>query len=100
MSNTKVHFGFPLEYVTDIDASKRFFVEVLGLYLERDHPTFVQFKDDNGARYAIATDAPMERADVPELWWVVEDAHAALTSMSAGAEISMPLREMPFGTCF
>src|SRR5439155_954567 len=44
IANTKARFGFALEYVSDIDAAKRFFVDVLGLELERDHPTFAQFK--------------------------------------------------------
>src|SRR5205823_11505546 len=37
MASTKARFGFPLEYVPDIHAAKRFFVDVLGLELERDH---------------------------------------------------------------
>jgi catechol 2,3-dioxygenase-like lactoylglutathione lyase family enzyme len=36
-------FGFVLEYVPDIEAAKRFCTEVLGLVMERYHPTFVQF---------------------------------------------------------
>lgn len=34
-------FGFALEYVTDVEAVKRFYVDVLGLEVEREHPTFV-----------------------------------------------------------
>jgi catechol 2,3-dioxygenase-like lactoylglutathione lyase family enzyme len=95
-------FGFALEYVTDVDAAKRFFVEVLGLEVERDHPTFVQFKAGDSASYAIASDQPMDPATAgkPELWWVVDDAEAAFGEMSARAEVSLPLRQMPFGTCF
>lgn len=33
--NSKAKFGFVLEYVTDIEATKRFYVEVLGLEVER-----------------------------------------------------------------
>ena len=36
----------------------------------------------------------------PELWWLVEDVEAAYRGMSASAELSTPLRQMPFGTCF
>lgn len=95
-------FGFALEYVTDVDTAKRFFVEVLGLEVERDHPTFVQFKAGDGARYAIASDEPIDptAADKPELWWLVDDAEAAFSEMSARAEVSLPVRQMPFGTCF
>jgi len=102
MAASKAQFGFALEYVTDVEAAKRFFVEVLGLEVERDHPTFVQFKAGDGASYAIASDEPMDpkAADKPELWWVIDDAESAFREMSSRAEVSMPLRQMPFGTCF
>ncbi|MGI9149693.1 MAG: VOC family protein [Chloroflexota bacterium] len=95
-------FGFALEYVTDVEATKRFLVDVLGIEVERDHPTFVQFKAGDGARYAITSDEPIDptAADTPELWWVVDDAGAAFREMSTRAEVSLPLRQMPFGTCF
>jgi catechol 2,3-dioxygenase-like lactoylglutathione lyase family enzyme len=101
-TKSTARFGFALEYVRDIEAAKRFFVDVLGLEVERDHPTFVQFQAGDGARYAIASDEPMDpaAADKPELWWVVDDAEATFRDMSARAEVSMPLRQMPFGTCF
>ena len=99
MANS-ARFGFPLEYTTDIQATKRFFTDVLGLELDRDHPTFVQFKDAGGAAYAIASDQPMDRGDVPELWWTVDNAEQALAEMSRKAEVAMTLREMPFGKCF
>ena len=98
MTNTR--FGFALEYTKDIPATKRFFTDILGLQVDRDHPTFVQFKDTNGGAYAIASDAPMDKGDVPELWWVVDDAEAACAQMSQSAELAMPLREMSFGKCF
>ena len=102
MATSSARFGFALEYVSDIDAAKRFFTKVLGLELERDHPTFVQFKAGNGAAYAIASDERMNPADngAPELWWVIDNAEQAFAEMSAQGEVSMPLREMPFGKCF
>ena len=95
-------FGFALEYVPDVQSAKHFFVDVLGLEVERDHPTFVQFSDSRGARYAIASDERMNPGEdgVPELWWVVDNVQAAFQEMSARAEVSMPPRQMPFGTCF
>jgi catechol 2,3-dioxygenase-like lactoylglutathione lyase family enzyme len=93
-------FAFPLEYTQDIPAMRRFYTDVLGLQLDRDHPTFLQFKDANGAAYAVASDAPMDRGDVPELWWTVDNAEAACADMSQQAELAMPLRDMPFGKCF
>ena len=89
-----------LEYATDIDRTKRFFADVLGLEVDRDHPSFVQFKDKSGAAYAIASDEPMQPGVTPELWWAVADAEAALKDMASKGEISMPLRQMPFGKYF
>jgi catechol 2,3-dioxygenase-like lactoylglutathione lyase family enzyme len=97
---TNVRFAFAIEYTQDIPGTKRFFTDVLGLQVERDHPTFVQFKDANGAAYAIASDAPMDTGDAPELWWAVDNAAAACAEMSKSAELAMPLRELPFGKCF
>jgi predicted enzyme related to lactoylglutathione lyase len=102
MAASKAQFAFALEYVSDVAATKRFLVDVLGLDVERDHPTFVQFKAGDGARYAIASDEPMEpsKRGEPELWWLVDDVEAAFSEMSNRGEVSMPLRQMPFGTCF
>ena len=55
-------FGFALEYVTDIEASKRYYVDVLGLAVQRYHPTFVQFD-----HFAIASDESMSGTREPEL---------------------------------
>ncbi len=94
MSN-HAKFGFVLEYVTDVEAARRFYVDVLGLEVQRYHPTFVQFED-----FAIASDASLSGTREPELYWIVEDASAALKDLSGRAEIVMPLREMPFGKVF
>jgi catechol 2,3-dioxygenase-like lactoylglutathione lyase family enzyme len=94
MSNAP-QFGFALEYVTDIEAAKRFYVEVLGLKVERYHPTFVQF-----ASFAIASDESLGGKDEPELYWVVDDAEAAFSDLSQKAEVSLPLKELPFGKVF
>jgi catechol 2,3-dioxygenase-like lactoylglutathione lyase family enzyme len=95
-------FGFALEYVSDVQATKDFFVNVLGLRVDRDHPTFAQFSDASGASYAIASDERMDPSQegVPELWWVVDNVSTAFAEMSAKSEVSMPLKHMPFGTCF
>jgi catechol 2,3-dioxygenase-like lactoylglutathione lyase family enzyme len=94
MSN-QPHFGFALEYVPDIEAAKRFYVEVLGLEVERYHPTFVQFQ-----HFAIASDESMGGNNEPELYWLVADAEAAFNELSQKAEVSMPLKQMPFGKVF
>ncbi len=88
-------FGFVLEYVTDVEAARRFYVDVLGLEVQRYHPTFVQFED-----FAIASDASLSGTREPELYWIVEDAEAAFKDLWGQAEIVMPLKEMPFGKVF
>lgn len=94
MSN-KPKFGFFLEYVTDIEAAKRFYVEILGLEVERTSPTFVQF-----SHFAIAGDESMSGTREPELYWLVDDAEAAFKDFSKKADVVMPLKQMPFGKVF
>jgi len=88
-------FGFVIEYVTDIEAAKRFYVEVLGLEVERYHPTFVQFKS-----FALASDEPLGRSGDPEVYWLVADAEAAFADLSQKAEVSLSLQQMPYGKVF
>jgi catechol 2,3-dioxygenase-like lactoylglutathione lyase family enzyme len=102
MTNITARWGFALEYVTDVQSTRQFLVDVLGLKVERDHPTFVQFSDAGGASYAIASDERMDptQEGVPELWWVVDDAHSAFEELSKKSQVSLPLTDKPFGTCF
>jgi len=93
--NNKPEFGFILEYVTDIETTKQFYVEVLGLKVERDSPTFVQF-----GHFALASDEAMSDTRDPEIYWVVDDAEAALNGFSQKAQINLPLKQMPFGKVF
>jgi predicted enzyme related to lactoylglutathione lyase len=88
-----------VEYVADVEAAKRFYVDVLGLDVEQEHPTFIQFKDEAGSRYAIASDAPLGSGE-PEVYWHVADAEAAYRALSPTAKISRPLEQMPFGKVF
>jgi predicted enzyme related to lactoylglutathione lyase len=94
MSN-KPGFGFVLEYVTDIEAAKRFYTDVVGLKVERYHPTYVQFE-----HFAIANDESLSGSRDPEVYWLVEDAEEAFRDLSGKTEITMPLRQMPFGKVF
>jgi catechol 2,3-dioxygenase-like lactoylglutathione lyase family enzyme len=91
----KPRFGFVIEYVKDVEAAKRFYVDVLGLEVERYHPTFVQFDT-----FAIAGDEPMAGNGEPELYWLVDDAEAAFSELSQKAEVTLPLKQVPFGKVF
>ena len=88
-------FGFVVEYVDDIEAARRFYADVVGLRVEREHPTFVQFE-----HFAIASDAPVGGTGEPEVYWIVDDVQAAFARISAEAEVVQPLTELPFGTAF
>jgi predicted enzyme related to lactoylglutathione lyase len=93
---TKPGFGFVLEYVDDIKAARNFYVGVLGLEVEREHPTFVQFES-----FAIASDESLSGTRDLELYWVVDDADAALAeAVRDKADIVEGMREMPFGKVF
>lgn len=93
--NTNPQFGLALAYVTDIETAKRFYVDILGLEVQRDSPAFVQFQN-----FAIATDESMDGTRGLELYWLVEDAEAAFGDLSEKAEICLPLKQMPFGKVF
>ncbi|HEX5501519.1 MAG TPA: VOC family protein [Thermomicrobiales bacterium] len=93
-------FAFALEYVPDVEAVKRFYVDVLGLEVEREHPTFVQFKDRAGANYAIASDESLGGRNELELYWLVDDVEAAYRELSGKVEVSVPLRQVPYGKVF
>lgn len=88
-------FGFVVEYVKDIEASKEFYVDVLGLEVQREHQTFVQFET-----FAIATDDPMGGEAAQELYWLVSDVDSAFKLLSGKAEICLPLKQVPFGRVF
>jgi catechol 2,3-dioxygenase-like lactoylglutathione lyase family enzyme len=87
-------FGFVIEYVKDIEAARRFYVEVLGLHVERHHPTFIQF-----SHFAIANDDSLSGGRDPELYWLVDDAEAAYAELR-DKDVSRPLEQMPFGKVF
>lgn len=88
-------FGFILENVSDIEAAKSFYVDILGLAVERYHPTFVQFD-----HFAIASDQSMTGTREPEIYWLVDDAEAAYKELSQKGEVVVPLKQMPFGKVF
>lgn len=93
--SVKPRVGFVVEYVADIEEAKRFYVDVLGLKMERYHPTFIQF-----GTFAIANDQSMSGSRDPELYWLVDDAEEAFRELSQKAEVVAPLHRMPFGRVF
>jgi catechol 2,3-dioxygenase-like lactoylglutathione lyase family enzyme len=90
-----LHFGPALEYVKDIDEARRFYVDVMGLKVARQHAKFVQFDD-----FAIASDEAMGSGRERELYWLVDDAEAAFAELSRRAAVTMPIKQLPFGKVF
>ncbi len=89
-------FGFILEYVTNIEAARRFYEDVLGFQVERYHPVFVQFNN----HFAIASDKSLTGSRAPEVYWLVDDAEAAFKELSSKAEIMIPLKQAAYGRVF
>ena len=92
---TTPRFGFVVEYVKDIERAKRFYLDVLGLELQREAPSFVQFE-----HFAIASDEPLGGTGGPEVYWLVDDAEAVWRELSMQAEVALPLTAKPFGKVF
>jgi catechol 2,3-dioxygenase-like lactoylglutathione lyase family enzyme len=88
-------FGFAIEYVDDIQAATRFYTDVLGLKVEREHESFVQFD-----HFAIATDEALGGSRELELYWLVDDAEAARAALSKNCEVTKEVTQMPFGKVF
>jgi|WetSurMetagenome_2_1015567.scaffolds.fasta_scaffold391426_1 predicted enzyme related to lactoylglutathione lyase len=90
-------FGMVVESVPDIEAAKRFYTEVLGLKMERYHPTYIQFQN-----FAIGSDPTLsgEKSGRQELYWIVEDADAAYQELSQTEQVVLPLQQLPFGKVF
>jgi catechol 2,3-dioxygenase-like lactoylglutathione lyase family enzyme len=92
---TTPRFGFALEYVSDVDAARRYYEDVLGLKVERYHPTYVQFE-----HFAVASDESLSGTNEPELYWLVDDAQQAFEELSKRGDVSIPLQDKPFGKVF
>jgi catechol 2,3-dioxygenase-like lactoylglutathione lyase family enzyme len=92
---TPPRFGFAIEYVDDIQAATRFYTQVMGLKVERQHPSFVQFD-----HFAIATDEALAGSRELELYWLVDDAEAARKALPESAEVTLEITQMPFGKVF
>ncbi len=88
-------FGFVIQYVRDVEASRRFYEDVVGLKAEREAPTFVQF-----GQFAIAADEAMGDGREDDLYWLVDDATAAEAELRTKAVVRVPLKQMPFGKVF
>lgn len=102
-----MRFVNPLPFVADVDRSKAFYRDVLGLTVSEDHDGFVRFEggfalhdgpslhqrafahpEDAGAPYGRQNLVP---------YFEAPDLDAAFERVSAGAEILHPVRTEPWG---
>jgi len=88
-------FGFVVEYVKDIEVSKQFYVDVMGLQIQRSHSTYVQFDS-----FAIASDTSMDGESKQELFWIIDNAQIAFDHLSTCSDICLNLKQLPFGKVF
>ncbi len=88
-------FGFVVEYVPDTEAARRFYSDVMGLQAQRVHPRFIQFE-----HFAVASDESLSGTGETELYWLVDDADAALAEMSKKTAITVPMQTREFGKVF
>lgn len=93
-------YSMTVEYVPDIAEAKRFYTDVLGLEIEREAPTFVQFRDVAGVHYAVANDEPLSDGQAREIYWLTDDANQAHADLAKRGIPTTPVREMPFGKVF
>jgi predicted enzyme related to lactoylglutathione lyase len=91
--------NFVLVHVDDVTAARAFYTEKLGLTVADEAPGFVQFAQPGGQGAAYAL---IERgAEVPELWWDVENADEAYAELKRqGVELASGLEDRPFGRVF
>lgn len=93
--------NFVLLYVRDIAAERDFYTQKVGLELEANSPTFVQFRAQGAAAFALLPgEHPTPTATI-ELWWQTDDVdgtHARLASQ--GVEMVSAPHDLPFGHVF
>jgi predicted enzyme related to lactoylglutathione lyase len=90
--------NFVMMHVEDMAAARTFFVNTLGLELEDESPTFLQFKAGDGGATLGVGEPPPGSQERTELWWFVDDVDALHTELQArGAEVVGPPTDQPFG---
>lgn len=94
--NGPARFGMALEYVADLEAARRFYVEVMGLKVAQEQRNFVQFD-----HFAISSTEGFGELREREVYWLVDDAEAAFARMSSQrVEVMTGLEQLPFGKVF
>lgn len=96
-------FDFVVFYVTDLDASCRFFEQSLGFarLLEGDGPGFRQFVDGKGMGFGLSeTRDDAHRPGEVQLYLKSDDLAGLRDAWQARGVAATPIVEMPFGPIF
>lgn len=95
--------NFVLLHVTDSKEATAFYTEKLGLAIELQQGSFVQFKQPmgQGASFAISQEGDGRPIQNVELWWYVDDADATYADLVAkDVPVVQQLKDEPFGRTF
>lgn len=95
--------NFVLLHVTDSEKAVAFYTEKLGLAIEVQQGSFVQFKQPmgQGASFAISQEGDGRPVQNMELWWYVDDADATYADLVAkDVPVAQQLKDEPFGRTF
>lgn len=97
----------PLPFVSDINRSKAFYTDILGLSIMQDHGNFVMFDDgfaihDGASLFRTVfsaddvSDPPYGRGNLV-LYFEVPDVDAAFIRLSSQVDLIHTLRKEPWG---
>ena len=101
----KTNLDFIALHTHDLAAARRYYTEVLGFEITGGPPTAVSFTHAGGASLAVRQPQPHEPQSSfgagVNLWFSVPDADAYHTQVAAaGAQITQPPQDGPFGRMF
>ena len=101
----KTNLDFIALHTHDLSAARRYYTEILGFETTPGPPTAAVFTHAGGAILAVREPLPHEAREHlgsgASIWFAVPDAdayHAQLTA--AGAQVTQPPQDGPFGRMF
>lgn len=93
------NLNFIVRNVQNVASERAFYLEALGMRLEGESPTFVQFHQSQAAEGVMfALNQWEEGLEALELWWQIADADAVHAELLArGTTIVSAPEDRPFG---
>jgi catechol 2,3-dioxygenase-like lactoylglutathione lyase family enzyme len=103
-----IKFVNPVVFVKDVEISKRFFVEVIGLKIIEDHQVFILFENHfsiGQARHFATTVFGSDSEDSGQfqgrnnllLYFETTDLEGVFAKLGAQVKLIHPIREQPWG---